>query len=213
MWVRLCAPHSGPGDTQRGLGPRLWPGVGSGEGGQDVRRACGEAGPARREQEPRCCSGPAGLWVWSRGLEAGQRLPRPGQSPKHGMLTPTSLPKLAEGHFLCHPPDGHCVREAHSGAAMECNSTGANQVLVPTVQWPELPSPHPWLCPGQQSGPCRRPGLGSLLSDESDWRRDSPSVCSEASPRALTGLRLGPATWPSGRKPVGEPVVGEWGGS
>lgn len=30
-------------------------------------------------------------------------------------------------------------------------------------------------------------------------------------PRALTGLRLGPATWPSGRKPVGEPVVGEWG--
>lgn len=115
-------------------------------------------GPARREQEPRCCSGSAGLWVckpgpvvWSRGLEAGQRLPRPGQSPKHGMLTPTSLPKLAEGHFPCHPPDGHCVREAHSGAATECNSTGANQVLVPTVQWPELPSPHPWLSPGQQS--------------------------------------------------------------
>lgn len=53
-WVRLCAPHPGPGDTQQGLGPRLlaaglagreytsW--LGSGEGGQDVRTACGEAG-------------------------------------------------------------------------------------------------------------------------------------------------------------------------
>lgn len=52
------------------------------------------------EQGPLCCSGPADLWVckpgiavWSGGLEAGQRLPRPGQSPKHDM--PTSLPKLA----------------------------------------------------------------------------------------------------------------------
>lgn len=31
-----------------------------------------------------CKPGPA---AWSGGLEAGQRLPRPGQSPKHGMLT------------------------------------------------------------------------------------------------------------------------------
>lgn len=90
------------------------------------------------------------------------------------------------------PPPRWALREgAHSGATAKCNSTGANQVPVPTVQWSGLPShtlgsPRPAEC-----GPCGRLGPGSPLSEESNWRRDSPGVCSGASPRAVTGPPAG----------------------
>lgn len=197
-----CA-HPGPGDTQRGLGPRLlaaglagreftsW--LGSGEGGQDVRTACGKAGAvpgaggslgaALALQASGSASWPSCLEGGPGGrAEAAKARPKPQAWHAH---TPTNLPKLAEGHLPCHPPDGHCMREAHSGAAAECNSTGAKQVPVPAVQWP-----YPWLPPAS-SGPCGRRGLGSLLSDESGRRRDRPRVCSGARPKG-TVLRLAP---------------------
>lgn len=98
---------------------------------------------------------PLGLQAWPSCLEgapggraeAAKARPKPQAWHAH---TPTNLPKLAECHLLCHPPDGHCMREAHSGAAAECNPTGAKQVPVPTVQRPGLPSPSPWLPPASR---------------------------------------------------------------
>lgn len=113
-WVRLCVPHPGPGDTQQGLGPRLlaaglagreytsW--LGSGEGGQDVRTACGEAGAmpgASGSLGAALALQALGLQGWPSGLEGGPggraeaAKARPKPQAWHAHM-PTNLPKLAE---------------------------------------------------------------------------------------------------------------------